>query len=108
MSGGDDGTTADNVSNARETAGPDGVVVKVAEVAQEKQDAPNVEPPLADEFGLPFKPPRRRRWSEDDSDDSVNGQGEDGMESEEFEDAQERPIDEPKRSKSTILSAARM
>ncbi|KAK3716714.1 hypothetical protein LTR37_006344 [Vermiconidia calcicola] len=102
MSGGDNGTKADNVSNAREAAGPDRVVVKVAEVAQENQDASSVEPPLADEFGLPIKPPRRRRWSEDDSDDSSNGQREDGVESEKFEDAQETPLEEPKRAAQSI------
>ena len=65
--------------------GRDGTVAEVKKVedggaaVESKNDAPKVEPSEADEFGLPVRPPRRRRWSED---------------SDEFKDAQENVGDE--------------
>ena len=68
---------------------------------QEKSNAPRVELPEADDFGLPVRPPRRRRWSEEDESGkgSVNGGSGDKGESEseksqgreDFEDAPEEP-----------------
>lgn len=40
--------------------------LKAAAMKEEKYDDPQAQPPEADEFGLPVKPPRRRNWSLDE------------------------------------------
>lgn len=74
---GDDGKEKDAVvsQDDREIASKN---IKSQETANEKNDAPQVGLPEADEFGLPVRPPRRRRWS-----------GGSDSESGEFKDAQE-------------------
>lgn len=51
-------------------------------VTQQKQAAATTDLPEPDEFGLPSRPPRRRRWSEDEGDDE-----------EQFDDAQEQQVE---------------
>ena len=63
------GAIAEGEAVARVNGGGNG-----AQAIDEKDGAPKVEPPEADDFGLPVRPPRRRRWSDD---------------SDEFKDAQE-------------------
>lgn len=84
----EDGTTAPDVSKEN---GAVEAIERAAASTAAKDDAPNVEPPEADEFGLPIKPPRRRRWSEQESEDEINGADEDKDDSDAFEDAPESP-----------------
>ncbi|KAK3054463.1 hypothetical protein LTR09_004732 [Extremus antarcticus] len=86
----DGGDNALHVS--KKDAVVNGVVEQPVESRQEKQDAPKGETE-ADEFGLPVRPARRRRWSEEGT-EKANGTGGDEhmAESEVFEDAQESPV----------------
>lgn len=61
-----------------------------SEVGLARNNTPKAEPPEADDFGLPLRPPRRRQWDEEEkSEDLANGDGND--DSDTFEDAPEKP-----------------
>jgi hypothetical protein len=80
-----------------------GVQTSGSTVIETKQDAPKVESE-ADEFGLPIRPARWRRWSGSGSEeDELNEGGEGDV----FEDAQERPPvpekDAPNESKDSKI-----
>ncbi|KAK5172315.1 uncharacterized protein LTR77_003953 [Saxophila tyrrhenica] len=91
----DDGGKAQQVGKTEETTAVNGVVGKGEEAAQDKKDAPKVDSE-ADEFGLPVRPARRRRWSEEEG-ESANGGPGPLAESDVFEDAQERPAEGAKQ-----------
>ncbi len=58
-----------------------------------RNDTPKAEPPEADDFGLPVRPPRRRQWDEEaESEQLANADGND--DSDTFEDAPEKPAQE--------------
>ena len=103
--GEDDGTKkVGDVSRKDEV---DAAVAKNSEASQDKRnEAPRVEPPEADEFGLPVRPPRRRHWPGDEEEVAVNGDGRDGDDSDAFEDAQERPTESTTELPAKDLSTA--
>lgn len=87
----EDGTTALDVSKSN---GAVGAVEGSSAVRSGGNDAPKVEPPEADEFGLPVKPPRRRQWDDEEEGEEqqkVNGVDDDKDDSDAFEDAPETP-----------------
>ncbi|KAK5124121.1 hypothetical protein LTR85_001824 [Meristemomyces frigidus] len=63
----DAGAKHETDSSAVETTSDTATIPPVQPaVTREKHDAPRPDPPEADEFGLPVKPPRRRTYSLDD------------------------------------------
>ena len=79
MPAADDGTEVEDggerIGVTKETC----VVEKASEATQQKSGQPKVEPPEADDFGLPVRPPRRREWAEDGEggQEIVNGESKD-------------------------------
>ena len=78
------------INGAVGTADSRSVVAKA-----ETKENPRVEPPEADEFGLPVKPPRRRQWDDEDEETGANGVEDDKDDSDAFEDAPETPAEGP-------------
>lgn len=83
---GGDGTKVEDVNKQESGVGD----VTAAETIREKHDVPKTEPPEADDFGLPVRPPRRRSWTDDSErgKQDVNGSS---PEHDDFEDANEEP-----------------
>ena len=90
---------AEDETKAADVSSHDGVpgaIEKGPEVVVGKHDAPKTEPPEADDFGLPVRPPRRRQWDEeeDERNQLANGVEDGNDDSDAFEDAPEKQAEE--------------